>query len=232
MGRERVERGRGAGEPLVEFVVPEDKNRLQVPRATRRPPERGSRVPMGDHHPGAGVGIEVLDGVGLELRVRHDDGRADLERAEQRSHEPWPVRKGDYDALLGLDAALGEYVAEPIRQRLDLPVGERLRVGEHGRPLALPFTHAGVEEVVGDVELLGRLEAHRDRYRRWTAGGQPARPGRYSPPMAVLDLAHPTDPESTRLNSSHPVISYAGFCFKKKKKLSGDAMNPTSRAPS
>src|SRR5256885_1437335 len=225
MGRERVERGRGAGEPLVEFVVPEDKNRLQVTRATRRPPERGNRVPMGDHHPGAGVGIEVLDGVGLELRVRHDDGRADLERAEQRSHEPWPVRKGDHDALLGLDAALGEYVAEPIRQRLDLPVGERPRVGEDGRPLALPFTHAGVEEVVGDVELLGRLEAHRDRYRPWTAGGQPPRPVRYSHPMAVLDLAHLTweevrdldrtkDRKSTRLNSSHLVISYAVFCLK------------------
>src|SRR5256885_9743362 len=25
------------------------------------------------------------------------------------------------------------------------------------------------------------------------------------------------DRESTRLNSSHPVISYAGFCFEKKK---------------
>src|SRR5947208_2080312 len=286
MGRERVERGRGAGEPLVEFVVPEDKNRLQVTRATRRPPERGNRVPMGHHHPGAGVGIEVLDGVGLELRVRHDDGRADLERAEQRSHEPWPVRKGDHDALLGLDAALGEYVAEPIRQRLDLPVGERPRVGEHRRPLALPFTHAGVglelrvrhddgradleraeqrshepwpvrkgdhdallgldaalgeyvaepirqrldlpvgerprvgehrrplalpfthagvEEVVGDVELLGRLEAHRDRYRPWTAGGQPPRPVRYSHPMAVLDLAHLTWEEVRDLDRTKTV---------------------------
>src|SRR5207245_4954884 len=91
-------------------------------------------------------------------------------------------RKGDHDALLGLDAALGEYVAEPIGQRLDLPVGERPLVGEHGRPMALPFTHAGVEEVVGDVELFGRLEAHRDRYRPWTAGGQPPGPVRYSHP--------------------------------------------------
>src|SRR5256885_9972746 len=28
----------------------------------------------------------------------------------------------------------------------------------------------------------------------------------------------PRDRKSTRLNSSHPVISYAVFCFKKKKK--------------
>src|SRR2546426_5617472 len=28
------------------------------------------------------------------------------------------------------------------------------------------------------------------------------------------------DRKSTRLNSSHPLISYAAFCFKKKKKLS------------
>src|SRR5258708_9850260 len=27
------------------------------------------------------------------------------------------------------------------------------------------------------------------------------------------------DPKSTRLNSSHQIISYAVFCFKKKKKL-------------
>src|SRR5256885_6810707 len=31
---------------------------------------------------------------------------------------------------------------------------------------------------------------------------------------------HPTDRKSTRLNSSHLVISYAVFCLKKKKTLS------------
>src|SRR5256885_4858795 len=30
----------------------------------------------------------------------------------------------------------------------------------------------------------------------------------------------PTDRKSTRLNSSHPLISYAVFCFEKKKKKS------------
>src|SRR5947207_8162161 len=33
----------------------------------------------------------------------------------------------------------------------------------------------------------------------------------------VADLRHPPDRKSTRLNSSHTVISYAVFCLKKKK---------------
>src|SRR5437667_3890914 len=57
---------------------------------------------MSDHHPGAGVVIEVRDGVRLELRVHHDDGRADLERPEQRPHEARPGGKREHDTLLGL----------------------------------------------------------------------------------------------------------------------------------
>src|SRR4051794_19498588 len=34
----------------------------------------------------------------------------------------------------------------------------------------------------------------------------------------VLDLSKASDRKSTRLNSSHPSISYAVFCLKKKKK--------------
>src|SRR5690348_17693434 len=54
------------------------------------------------------------------------------------------------------------------------------------------------------------------------------RPG--EPPRAVVDVPvvpaggladapAPPDRKSTRLNSSHPSISYAVFCLKKKKKL-------------
>src|SRR5258708_21467414 len=35
---------------------------------------------------------------------------------------------------------------------------------------------------------------------------------------AALSAAEPADRKSTRLNSSHQIISYAVFCLKKKKK--------------
>src|SRR5436190_10961156 len=35
--------------------------------------------------------------------------------------------------------------------------------------------------------------------------------------LAVADVGQPVDRKSTRLNSSHTVISYAVFCLKKKK---------------
>src|SRR5258708_26904393 len=39
----------------------------------------------------------------------------------------------------------------------------------------------------------------------------------FSPPM--LKNESPQDRKSTRLNSSHQIISYAVFCLKKKKKI-------------
>src|SRR5260221_3669495 len=36
---------------------------------------------------------------------------------------------------------------------------------------------------------------------------------------AIVNASPPADRKSTRLNSSHTVISYAVFCLKKKKKL-------------
>src|SRR2546426_3625116 len=47
---------------------------------------------------------------------------------------------------------------------------------------------------------------------------------RHDPGDDVLDvhrLAHVGDRKSTRLNSSHLVISYAVFCLKKKKRTEG-----------
>src|SRR2546426_6131114 len=39
------------------------------------------------------------------------------------------------------------------------------------------------------------------------------------PPRSQLQALSPEDRKSTRLNSSHLVISYAVFCLKKKKEL-------------
>src|ERR1022692_3555748 len=41
----------------------------------------------------------------------------------------------------------------------------------------------------------------------------------------------PADRKSTRLNSSHLVISYAVFCLKKKKKKTKQDIQPVSVAP-
>src|SRR5256885_12018384 len=43
------------------------------------------------------------------------------------------------------------------------------------------------------------------------------RQSRVRPAMSPLPKASPLDRKSTRLNSSHLVISYAVFCLKKKK---------------
>src|SRR5256885_11404865 len=40
---------------------------------------------------------------------------------------------------------------------------------------------------------------------------------RHAPPRRTESWQHRTDRKSTRLNSSHLVISYAVFCLKKKK---------------
>src|SRR2546426_9384910 len=49
-------------------------------------------------------------------------------------------------------------------------------------------------------------------------GGEPGREPRQSR-RGEYRTRHPVDRKSTRLNSSHLVISYAVFCLKKKKKI-------------
>src|SRR5215204_7417096 len=51
---------------------------------------------------------------------------------------------------------------------------------------------------------------HNGRWRRW--------PGRHSFVQCRRSARQQLDRKSTRLNSSHTVISYAVFCLKKKKK--------------
>src|SRR4051794_41302078 len=55
---------------------------------------------------------------------------------------------------------------------------------------------------------------------RFTAAGGPPRRGPHPARRARLVLTVlQSDRKSTRLNSSHPSISYAVFCLKKKKKV-------------
>src|SRR3712207_7510604 len=76
-----------------------------------------------------------------------------------------------------------------------------------GRGLAAPEDDAVAAVAVG-----------LDRLGEGTAG-----PGLEGPDLLVAALGGP-DRKSTRLNSSHANISYAVFCLKKKKILTGEAL--------
>src|SRR5690348_17826835 len=56
------------------------------------------------------------------------------------------------------------------------------------------------------------------RRRRSTRGRQRNLPRQGTPYRIVSASENKVDRKSTRLNSSHPSISYAVFCLKKKKK--------------
>src|SRR5256885_9917414 len=63
--------------------------------------------------------------------------------------------------------------------------------------------------------------------REWWGARRTLRVARSHLPVAehqamALDSPAPQDRKSTRLNSSHLVISYAVFCLKKKKKATRD----------
>src|SRR5256885_6463396 len=61
--------------------------------------------------------------------------------------------------------------------------------------------------------------------------GAPAALGRAHAPGADAARRHPGDRKSTRLNSSHLVISYAVFCLKKKKNSHSLTLLHSRRTP-
>src|SRR5215211_3688209 len=91
-----------------------------------------------------------------------------------------------------------------------------------GQPLRVAASEASSRaERVGVVD---EAAAHvRDRLE--ASVGMAREPGH--PPAMV----HPPDRKSTRLNSSHTVISYAVFCLKKKKNLSRAPSTQQRRLP-
>src|SRR5260221_9593460 len=69
---------------------------------------------------------------------------------------------------------------------------------------------------------LFRSEGHR-RSLEHDGGNRPMREDRLAYRATSLTAAERLDRKSTRLNSSHTVISYAVFCLKKKKRRGGSA---------
>src|SRR5258708_14475344 len=65
--------------------------------------------------------------------------------------------------------------------------------------------------------------------KTWTRSGTPVLPSmamRTEPIVERASLGTRTDRKSTRLNSSHQIISYAVFCLKKKKYNINIIINP------
>src|SRR5438552_9572134 len=86
---------------------------------------------------------------------------------------------------------------------LGLAVIDARRVDPHGFDSAPHERACGVEVESGKVQLSDS----------WRTGLRRAEVTR-----AIGPAAAPPDRKSTRLNSSHQIISYAVFCLKKKKK--------------
>src|SRR5256885_9969719 len=83
-------------------------------------------------------------------------------------------------------------------------------------PRSTLFPYTTLFRSVGAImQVQGQVHVRAEQFE----GGAPARPGRAGPerPCRVNVAGKPPDRKSTRLNSSHPVISYAVFCLKKKK---------------
>src|SRR5256885_7252091 len=78
---------------------------------------------------------------------------------------------------------------------------------------ALPISDVNGEQQEG----FGRIDRTTRNGRRWSAARGYLRPA-LSRPGLVVQTEALVDRKSTRLNSSHLVISYAVFCLKKKKK--------------
>ena len=69
------------------------------------------------------------------------------------------------------------------------------------------------------VRHLGLLDLQRTMQRALRRSGLPVAYSKGFNPHIVMSFASAlSDRKSTRLNSSHTVISYAVFCLKKKKK--------------
>src|SRR5256885_10466779 len=144
----------------------------------------------------------------LDLGLPDGDGLSLLARV-RRERKDLPIliltaRDGLDDRLRGLDGGADDYVVKPFA------LAELL-----SRISALRRRSLGTEEQVFDVRGLVLNE----RSRRVSVFGREIdlSPSEFA---LLAALIRRPDRKSTRLNSSHLVISYAVFCLKKKKRSS------------
>ena len=109
---------------------------------------------------GTGVAEEVVDLLRVELGVEHHDDSPHLQHAEQRRHVGDAVAQREDHALLRQDPCVDQQVRIAIRLGLDLRVGHGSVFEVQRDAVASPLGHPRVEEVVGDLELGRRDEAH------------------------------------------------------------------------
>ena len=157
---ERVAAPRRGLEPAGGLGSVHPDHRPQVPRF---PAGRHKGVGARTRHQGRGgprVLVEIGDLLRRQLRVDHHYHGANLEDTEQRAHECRAVWERDDHPLLGGDLGLAQEMRETARQPVDLRVGHGSLIRTQRRPRPNTLGEAGSQEIVGDVEPLGRVEDH------------------------------------------------------------------------
>ncbi len=161
MRRVRLEFRFGSGESGFEACVVHDEHGPEL-ILTRGASlfERREVVTLDYERYGPRVRQEVFDLIRRQTRVHHYDGRADLETSEQGGDVFWNVGQGDHHPLLGLNADVSQHIPEPVCRLLHLGVSERRMIGQDRGAFALSLSEAILQEILGDVEALGRRERH------------------------------------------------------------------------
>src|SRR5438034_7101858 len=89
-----------------------------------------------------------------------------------------------------------------------------LKVARLGHPLLRQVANPVPRDEIGSPEIQRLIDDMVETMREYDGAGLAANQVHTLRQIAVIEV----DRKSTRLNSSHTVISYAVFCLKKKKK--------------
>ena len=152
------------------FAAAHHQQRGCVRGPRRRGAERVGPLRSHQRDGGAAVLEEILDGVGLELRVDHHYDGADLQDAEQGRHVVRPVGQGDDHALFRRHSRRTEHVGIAVGQCLHLTVGPPSGIGQQRGAVAPTFAHPGIEKEVGDVQVRRLFVSHAEPSARATIG--------------------------------------------------------------